>query len=158
MIKLYGTLLLLALFTAVPLLSQKPEQKSEDQTPSAELIAKGKYLVDDVGQCADCHSPRNEEGEYVREKWLRGAPIFFKPTVPVPVWAEFAPPIAGLPGWTDEQAIRFLTTGETPAGGPARIPMPAFRFNREDAVAVAAYLRSLGTQSAEVQHSGAKQP
>jgi hypothetical protein len=61
--------------------------------------------------------------------------------VPMP-WADKSPDIAGLPGWTDEQAITFFMTGKLNGAAP-RPPMPAFRFNKEDARAVTAYLRSL---------------
>jgi len=29
-------------------------------------IEHGKYLVERVGMCGDCHSPRNERGEFVK--------------------------------------------------------------------------------------------
>jgi hypothetical protein len=69
--------------------------------------------------------------------------IPFKPAVPMPAWATSSPPLAGLPGFTDEQMITFLTTGKDTSGKFARPPMPPFRFNKTDAAAVTAYLRSL---------------
>jgi mono/diheme cytochrome c family protein len=108
-------------------------------------IARGKYLVERTGMCADCHTPINEKGEPVRARHLGGGPLMFKSTVPVPGWVDVAPPIAGLPGFTDAQAIKFLTTGIGPNGKPAGPPMPAFRFNQADATAIVAYLRSLKT-------------
>ncbi len=109
----------------------------------AKLMERGKYLVERTGLCSDCHTLRNQRGELVQDKALQGAPILFKPTVPMPVWADKAPNIAGLPGWTDEQAVKFMMTGIAYNDLPARPPMPAFRFNREDATAIVAYLRSL---------------
>jgi mono/diheme cytochrome c family protein len=107
-------------------------------------VARGKYLVESVGMCADCHSPRNERGEFVKGQGLWGAPLGFKNTVPMPRWAQVAPPIAGLPaGWTEQQAIVFLSTGKAPDGKPADPPMPEYRMSKEDATAVVAYLRSL---------------
>lgn len=87
--------------------------------------------------------PFNEKGEPIAEKALQGAPVAFKPLVPIPNWAEYTPPIAGFPGFTDEQAITFLTTGKNPAGKLAAPPMPPFRFSRADAAAILAYLRYL---------------
>src|SRR5215831_4986026 len=75
--------------------------------PSPDLIARGKYLVDQVGMCADCHSPRDEKGEFIKEKYLKGTVLFFKPIVPMPIWADKSPNIAGLPGWEDAAAIKF---------------------------------------------------
>ncbi len=112
-------------------------------------VARGKYLVERTGMCQDCHTPRNERGEYVREKWLQGSELMFKPSVPVPGWTSKAPQIAGLPNWTDEQARKFLMTGTMPDGSRANPPMPEFRFNQQDADAIIAYLRSLGKQEAQ---------
>lgn len=106
------------------------------------LLARGQYLVDQVGMCADCHSPRNEKGEFDRARWLLGAPLAFQPTVPMP-WSPAAPPIAGLPSMTESQAVAFLQTGKRPDGSTPRPPMPEYRFNAADATAVAAYLKSL---------------
>jgi len=106
-------------------------------------LARGKYLVEQVGMCSDCHSPRAPTGEFIREQWLQGAPLTFKSTVPVPKWADAAPPLAGLPGWTEAQVVTLLTTGKDQKGEPPEPPMPAYRMTREDAAAVAAYLASL---------------
>src|SRR5262249_20357563 len=59
------------------------------------LIAHGRYLVESAAPCGDCHTLRNQRGELVQEKALQGAPILFKPTVPVPEWVDRAPNIAG---------------------------------------------------------------
>jgi mono/diheme cytochrome c family protein len=106
-------------------------------------IAHGKYIVEDVGMCGDCHSPRDEKGGLIPGKILQGAVLGFKPIMPMPVWADQTPNIAGLPGWTDEQAVKFLMTGAAYNGLPGRPPMPQYRMNRQDAEAVVAYLQSL---------------
>jgi mono/diheme cytochrome c family protein len=110
--------------------------------PAAKL-ARGKYLVEHVGMCADCHTPRGPGGVFDESRSLKGAPLGFAPTVPMPAWAGYAPPIAGLHNYTDEQALAFLTTGKTIHGQPLRPPMPPYRFSSEDADAVLVYLRSL---------------
>lgn len=107
------------------------------------LVKRGEYLVEKVGLCADCHSPRNERGEFIKESSFGGATLPFAPTVPMPAWAPVAPPIAGLPTMNDGQAVAFLTTGVRPDGSRPRPPMPDFRFSAEDARAVTAYLRSI---------------
>lgn len=83
----------------------------------------------------------------MKDKELEGAPIGFKPLGQVPVWADKAPPIAGLPGWDEAAAFKFFTTGIGPNGTPARPPMPPYRFSRQDAEAVIAYLRAIGQQN-----------
>ena len=110
---------------------------------TAEQIERGKYLVERVCLCGDCHSPRDAKGEFDRAQWLQGELISFKPDHPMP-FAAIAPPIAGLPSYAkDEDAAKFLETGTNTAGKRAMAPMPQFRLNHEDALAVVAYLRSL---------------
>src|SRR4051794_31969625 len=73
------------------------DTKAAATDPKAALIARGKYLVGAAGQCADCHTPMDKRGQPVKAQSLQGAPIMFKPTVPVPGWADTSMPIAGLP-------------------------------------------------------------
>ncbi|MGH9493862.1 MAG: c-type cytochrome [Candidatus Sulfotelmatobacter sp.] len=120
------------------------KQKKKLSSTSAATVARGKYLVDTVAMCGDCHTPRNERGEPIKEQYLKGMTLDFKPTAPVPVWAEKSVDIAGLPGWEKDAAIRFMMTGAASNGLPPRPPMPQYRFNQQDAVAVVAYLQSLG--------------
>ncbi len=110
-------------------------------------VARGKYLVERVAMCTDCHSPRDERGEFDRSQWLQGGPLGFKPVNSIPNWAGYGPPIAGFgskgSGWTEEMAVRLLETGVGPNGKPLRPPMPLYQMSREDATAVVAYLKSL---------------
>ncbi|HEY3927753.1 MAG TPA: c-type cytochrome [Candidatus Koribacter sp.] len=131
--------LCLLVATAALTAQNKPAAKKFD---SAEL-ARGKYLVESIGMCGDCHTPINEMGQPVMDKNLQGATLMFKPTVPIPGWADRSANIAGLKGWTDEESIKFLTTGVDPNGKQAAPPMPQFRYSKADAAAITAYLRSL---------------
>jgi mono/diheme cytochrome c family protein len=114
-----------------------PAGASGDQS-----LARGKYLVENVGMCADCHSPMGPTGPDPA-RFLHGAELVFTPTVPIPDWATTAPAIAGLPSLDDDEAISLLTTAALSNGTQMRPPMPHFRLNRDDAIAVVAYLRSL---------------
>jgi len=116
--------------------------ETDDPAGHGALKVRGRYLVERVGMCQDCHSPRAEDGAFVEEHWLGGAPIGFAPSSPMP-WSGMAPPIAGLPTMGHDQAVRFLMTGEKPDGGYSRPPMPEYRLDREDAEAVVVYLKSL---------------
>ncbi|HEY5551809.1 MAG TPA: cytochrome c [Opitutaceae bacterium] len=109
------------------------------------LVKRGEYIVNGVGLCADCHTPRGPNGQFIEGMHLKGAAITVAPTVPMPAWATVAPWIAGLPaGWSEEQMARFLVTGERPYEMPAVLPpMPPYRMNDADAAAVSAYLLSL---------------
>ena len=111
------------------------------------IVARGKYLVEKVAACQECHSPRNERGELDRAQWLHGAMLDFKPVKPVPAWADYAPALAGMgargSAWTEEATIKLLETGLAPNGKPLRPPMPAYQMSHEDAAAMAAYFKSL---------------
>ena len=122
-----------------------PTAVSAPATPAQ--IARGKYLVEDVARCGDCHSQLDEKGEPVPGKELRGATLTFKPITPIPIWADKAPNIAGLRGWEEEDAVKFLVTGLAYNDLPARPPMPQYRMTMEDAQAVVAYLKSLSPRA-----------
>lgn len=126
-----------ALLFALAAAGAPPAAKST----TAAQIARGKYLVENVGMCGDCHSPRNEKGEFIKGKWLHGTTLDFKATVPMP-FADIAPPIAGLPGIDEELAVGFMMGKERDVL-PMRPPMPLYQLNRADAVAVVKYLKSL---------------
>jgi mono/diheme cytochrome c family protein len=135
-----GLLLILVLATS----TFSPATAQSDQTAKERgSLVRGRYLVERIAICADCHSPRDERGEFVRDRWLGGSPLFFKPTVLIPDWADTAIPIAGLPGWSEADAIKFFATGIDLGGKPARPPMPGLRLTEKDSAAVAAYLKSL---------------
>jgi mono/diheme cytochrome c family protein len=129
--------------------------KPEPTSKSNPTLQRGKYLATRIGLCQDCHTPRDQKGAYIQEKWLQGAPIIFKPTVEM-TWAGTAPPIAGLEGWSDPQIIKFLTTGVDRDGKRARPPMPEYRFSQADASALATYLRSLNSSPAAEKSASPK--
>jgi len=115
---------------------------SAAQDKSAQ-VERGKYLVEQVARCADCHSPLNEKGEPIPGKVLRGGALTFKPVAPTPAWADKAPNIAGLRAWDEDAAIKFLMNGIAYNDLPARPPMPPYHLNRPDAEAIVAFLKSL---------------
>jgi len=110
---------------------------------STPQLERGRYLVERACTCTHCHSPMDAKGNPDPARAMQGAPTMIKSIVKVPAWAETAPALAGLAGYTDAQIVRALTTGIGPAGNPLRPPMPPFRFDKADAEAIAAYLRTL---------------
>ncbi len=132
---------------AATLIVQKAGSAEPNGNGGSAQVEHGKYLVERVATCGDCHTPFDEHGQPVMDKYLQGAQLMFKPTVPVPGWVERSANIAGLKGWSDAEAMKFFTTGIDPNGKQAAPPMPAIRFNQEDAAAVVAYLRSLAPQA-----------
>jgi mono/diheme cytochrome c family protein len=137
-------ILFLALLAVVPL--QLHAQKADAQKADAQKIARGKYLVEEVAKCQKCHTPADDHGQPDRARWLQGGPVPIQPARPTADWAYEAPKIAGLPGWNDADAIRFLQTGITASGYRARPPMNEYKLPRADAEAIVAYLRSLRSE------------
>jgi mono/diheme cytochrome c family protein len=114
-----------------------------DEASDARL-KRGDYLVTRAIGCAHCHTPRDADGRRLPGRDLTGAVMQYAPIKPVPNWAPFAPAIAGLPpGYTETQMATFMETGLKPDGKRPRPPMPPFQLDREDALAIAAYLASL---------------
>jgi len=109
----------------------------------AGAVERGRYIVEGVARCGQCHTPNDEHGVPDRSHWLDGAAVWLEPANRAADWPLKAPRIAGtLPG-TDDEMVTLLTTGIWRDGKRLRPPMPQFRMNREDAHAVVAYLRSL---------------
>lgn len=106
-------------------------------------VARGEYLVHHVAMCVQCHTPRTAGGELDTSRLLEGAPVPLASPYPNRPWALVAPSLAGLAPWSEEQIVTLLTTGARPDGQVPRPPMPPFRMTRQDAEAVAAYLKSL---------------
>ncbi|HXT00301.1 MAG TPA: c-type cytochrome [Elusimicrobiota bacterium] len=106
-------------------------------------VDRGRYLVEGVAMCGECHTPRDARGLVDESRELQGAPIWITPVRPRPDWAQRAPALAGLESYTDEQAETVLEKGVGPNGLPLQAPMHDYRMSPEDAKAVIAYLRSL---------------
>jgi mono/diheme cytochrome c family protein len=103
---------------------------------------RGAYLVNALGHCAECHSPRNEIGGIVEKQRFAGGPN--------PEGQGWVPNITqkGLKDWSEKDLAYFLKTGETPEGDTAGGSMaPVIRntaqLSDEDRAAMAAYLKSL---------------
>jgi mono/diheme cytochrome c family protein len=107
------------------------------------LVERGRYIVENVAMCELCHTPRDENGNPDKSRWLKGGPAQLRPSYPSPYWALVEPKIGGGPPGTDAEFIRLLTTGISRTGSPPNPPMPPFRMTRPDAEAVLAYLKSL---------------
>jgi mono/diheme cytochrome c family protein len=110
-------------------------------------VERGKYLVEEVAKCQECHTPRNANGTFDKSKWLKGATLDFAPTHEVEGWHKTSPDLTGTSPlfgrWQVKGVTEFLMTAKNPRGGKADPPMPAYHMNKEDAEAIVAYLKSL---------------
>jgi mono/diheme cytochrome c family protein len=132
--------------SAVALVSLAAAQRSTPQTPppaGGSDVERGKYLVENVAMCGECHTPRNSRGDLKYDAWLQGASTWIRPVAPIQPWADAAPPLAGMPSFTDEQFATILEKGTGPEGEALRPPMHIYHMHHEDAKAIVAYLKSL---------------
>jgi len=103
---------------------------------------RGAYLVNSLGHCAECHSPRNFLGGIVAGKRFAGGPN--------PEGEGWVPNITpkGIGDWSAKDIAYFLQTGEMPegdaAGGAmARVIKNTSQLSPEDRAAMVEYLKSL---------------
>jgi mono/diheme cytochrome c family protein len=103
---------------------------------------RGAYLVNSLGHCAECHSPRNFLGGIVAAQRFAGGPD--------PEGKGWVPNITqkGIGDWSDKDISYFLKTGQTPdgdsAGGSmARVIKNTSQLSEADCAAMAEYLKSL---------------
>jgi len=125
--------------------SNVPLHPSEKGVSSAD-VARGKYLVEAVAMCGQCHTPTDSNGNPDRSRWLQGASVPYMPAKPNSDWPINAPRIGGTPPADDADMVKLLTTGIWTTGNRLRLPMPQFRMERSDAEAVVAYLKSVKAQ------------
>jgi mono/diheme cytochrome c family protein len=110
-------------------------------------IARGKYLVEEVARCQECHTPRLADGQFDQTKWLKGSTLNIQPITEIKDWHKTSPDLTATSRlwqrWGDPGFVKFLTTGLAPNGRPAGPPMPAFKMTQADAEAVVEFLKSL---------------
>jgi mono/diheme cytochrome c family protein len=111
-------------------------------------IARGKYLVEALGGCGDCHTPGSLLGKPDLSRYLAGSDVGWAvPGLGVVVAPNLTPDKeTGLGNWTTEQIVSAITTGRTPSGRILAPAMPWQDFAHltpSDAVAIAVYLQSL---------------
>lgn len=103
---------------------------------------RGAYLVNSLGHCAECHSPRNFLGGIIAARRFAGGPN--------PEGEGWVPNITqkGIGDWSEKDIAHFLETGELPEGDTAsgsmtRVIKNSSQLSPEDRMAIAEYLKSL---------------
>ena len=101
--------------------------------------ARGRYLVEALGHCGECHTPRGPLGALDRSRWLQGAP---DPTGGGRRIPGLAP---GQLDWSAVEIASYLADGFTPAfdtaGGHMRqVIANLANLPEADRLAIAAYL------------------
>jgi mono/diheme cytochrome c family protein len=116
----------------------------EDWVMTGDLSAqqeRGRYLVEALGHCGECHTPRNALGGLRSGQWLAGARD--------PAGTGWNPNItpAGL-SWSEGEIVVMLQSGFTPefdvvGGEMAEVVTNTSRLTPEDQAAIAAYLKAV---------------
>jgi hypothetical protein len=111
------------------------------------VLARGKYLVEEMAKCQECHTAKTASGEPDKAKWLKGGLLAVKPVDEIPKWHASTPDLTATSAlwqrWGVDGLVKFLETGKNPRGNAADPPMPAYKMQHDDAVAVVTYLKSL---------------
>jgi len=108
-------------------------------------VIRGQYLVQTLGHCGTCHSPRNLlMGEETGSRYLSGGSVggWIAPNIT-------SDPVAGIGGWTGSEIVAFLRDGYAPGKGVAGGPMAEAvehslrHLSDGDLGAIAAYLKTV---------------
>ena len=123
---------------------QTPAAPAPQAGASRGNIEHGRYIIEGVAMCFECHSTRDGEGAIIPGTRFMGGPLPVASPPWANNWAVRTPRIAGLPGYTTEMGIRLLTQGAIGRDGvQLRPPMPRFRMTPQDAADVVGYLKSI---------------
>jgi len=111
------------------------------QTADTPHLERGRYIVEALAHCGECHTPRNALGGLDRSRWLAGAPNpEGRGTIP-----DITP---GTLTWTEAEIVEYLTSGFTPeydsvGGHMVHVVENMARLPYSDRAAVAAYLKAI---------------
>lgn len=119
-------------------------------TDSDPVISRGAYLVEGLGHCGACHTPR---ALTMQEKALSASDgsAFLSGSAPLEGWIAKSlrgDHKDGLGSWSEEQLVQFLKTGRSDRsavfGGMSDVVVHSMQYMSEaDLTAIARYLKSL---------------
>jgi len=125
------------------------------QAAAESPVERGKYLVEVLGACGNCHSPKQPGGE-VPGKHLAGG-FEIPETFGVAVVPNITPDSeTGIGRWKDVEIIRAIREGKGRDGRTLGPPMPYSLYRSladRDVTAMVAYLRTVSPVRNEVARS-----
>ena len=106
-------------------------------------LKRGQYLVEGLGHCGECHTPRDFAGGLKKNLWLAGAPN--------PEGRGRIPnitPGGSIGGWSEGDIAYYLESGFTPdfnsvGGSMAEVQVNMSKLPASDRDAIAAYLKAI---------------
>lgn len=114
-----------------------------------EQLKRGQYLVEAMGHCGECHTPRTMAGGMDRSQWLAGALSAEKDangrrgTIPNITTGE-----GGISGWSNEDIAYAMESGFTPdfdslGGSMTDVVTNLSHLSAADREAIALYLKTI---------------
>ena len=119
------------------------EHNVDPSKPDAQF-ERGRYLVEALGHCGECHTPRNILGGLDRANWLAGGPApEGEGKIP-----NITPHANALGGWSEEDIVYYLESGFTPdfdsvGGTMVEVQLNMAKLPKSDLEAIAAYLKAV---------------
>lgn len=108
---------------------------------------RGRRLVEGIGHCGECHTPRGPFGGLELDRWLAGGPNpDGEGTIP-----DITPSEDGIGSWSESDIAYYLETGFTPdydsvGGSMVAVIEGISKLPAEDREAIAAYLKAVPAQ------------
>jgi mono/diheme cytochrome c family protein len=120
----------------------KPGEFKADPSKSPEWN-RGAYLVEGLGHCGDCHTPKGTAMEPIESKAFSGGAVdnWYAPNIT-------SDAAHGIGGWSDKDLAEYLKTGSAPGKGVVVGPMSQVvrdslsYLTDEDRRAIVAFLKS----------------
>lgn len=122
-----------------------------DETKSEEWN-RGAYLVKGLGHCGSCHTPRNQFGAEIDDKFLTGGlltdAVGLRQRLRSWHAVDLTPSTNGLSGWSKDDIVNYLSTGVSDRGttfGPMNevIGNSTRHLSTSDIEAIATYLQEI---------------
>jgi mono/diheme cytochrome c family protein len=124
-------------------------------------LERGKYLVESIVGCGNCHTPQGPDGP-LTNRALSGGPPIDEPNLFTAFPANITPdPATGIGRWTDAQLKLAIREGKRPDGSLIGPPMPFYYYRHisdADLNAIVAYLRSVPAIDNKVAKSNYRMP
>jgi mono/diheme cytochrome c family protein len=119
------------------------------------LVERGRYLVETIGGCGNCHTPMGPTGPDTSRHLAGG--LVIDEGVFRAVSSNITPdPETGIGAWSDAEIARAIREGVRPDGSLIRPPMPYPLYHGiadDDLMAIVAYLRSVPAVRHEVEEA-----
>ena len=112
------------------------------------VLLRGRLLVEGLGHCGECHTPRDALGGPVLSKWLAGAEAPEGPDGKRGRVPNITPHETGIGSWSASEIEEALKSGFTPefdslGGSMAAVVSNTARLSDADRSAIAAYLKAV---------------